>query len=398
MATLAEALNKKILATSLLTTKNSPVPVATQCRFRPASFLGVPACCEESLDAVSVKLALNLVDKLHTLVKPEVPLESRDMYENQNFNHQVNVIAQCMLCDKHRSEFNVKELSGTYIQAIHTTATAEVSNIETLATTLRQKHTEKILQELQVREQSVSKNRSTHKAKQPLSNSWSTPSTAKRSPMLKSKSTTTAPSAWRPGASPPTPTPDPRKAQAASPPTRSGGEREKVREKDNGFKREGDHGNAISPWLTAHFDAQARVESPKVKSSIEIYEERWKAEDPFNAISDSMDEIMRRIPWPMLNRCASEVDEMGVHAFYSAASRENTRNCHDFFNKEKLKWHPDRIDYRFPGVRGVERLKQQASLIFRVLCIVEIKYKEQAPRKGLQLWGVGPEAYFDLTQ
>lgn len=80
--------------------------------------------------------------------------------------------------------------------------------------------------------------------------------------------------------------------------------------------------------------------------------------------------IDQQIVFPVSTGNAAEVTEQAVSDFLREALRSQVSGTHPadkllYLKKERLRWHPDKIDQRFHGHLGIEKVKELAGVIIQ---------------------------------
>ena len=335
MAPLNETQTKKIILTALLTPSSGPALIKATCTFTSKPLRGPVYECGQMLGQDLTDMALYAAEQLSDQVPSESPAEIWSAAPTSQFRQKILELAQCMLCDAHRSPQAVAELSHRCIASIALAVSAEKEAAERICADLLHA----------ARQETTLRNQASQQPRRP------TTSRPVHNPTTKNARD------------------DVRQEQVPTGTKRKG--REDFQSKSYQPLSAEEQEESILPWPPIE---RIKKQRPRFHDD---YERRWNRTCPWNVSYKSAQDLIKRFPWPMAFVHPDGISELGVRLFYEHAVKESDLTSREYFRREKLKWHPDRIDLKFKGGCGKTELRRLATVIFRTLSAVEQEFKPQ---------------------
>jgi len=121
------------------------------------------------------------------------------------------------------------------------------------------------------------------------------------------------------------------------------------------------------------YPSSPAVPKPAPRSGVDIfrtYHWFWQSVEDSGPKFDDGKKIDQQIVFPVHTGIAADVTEKAVSGFLREALQSPTTGSHTadkllFLKKERLRWHPDKIDQRFGGLLGAEKVKGLACMIIQ---------------------------------
>lgn len=303
------------------------LPVGATCRFSTSvpPGAGRPWICENILHPTQVMQAFELIEGLYLHSNPALGLQTVHSCDWVLIGDRVRRIVSLLLCSQHGSIDAVQTLTDHYLEAIRNVAAAELSNAQAL-----HKKTVELYKSRINSEYSAKAARPNASAKspfgsakipqQPFRNPWSHP--------------------------PPQPTYEHKRRRTTNP-----------HPHDSHISRPTGPNPAFAasrPW----------------SNIFQNYRKFWQGVENSDAQFDTERTIDQQIIFPVHTGNAAEVTDQAVNEFLREVLRSPISGTHTadkllFLRKERLRWHPDKIDQRFNGLLGVEKVKELAGVIIQ---------------------------------
>ncbi|GAB7345888.1 hypothetical protein MBLNU457_4131t2 [Dothideomycetes sp. NU457] len=317
------------------------LPVGSTCRFcismPPGS--GRPLICENILDPAQIMHAFELIEWLYLHVSPSIGLDDVLRSHCVFLRAEVQRIVGLLLCPQHGSQPNaVETLTDHYFEAMRSVATTELSNAQSLHKKMTDLYKARINNEYSAKGVNASAKSSFNPANVPRP-----PHRNPYSHVDPQQSYTKNYAHFKPPYNQPQSAYEHKRRRTNQPHVPDG----------HAFSA-GVPNPATRPWSNV----------------FQSYRTFWLNVENSSAKFDAGVNIDQQIIFPVHTGNASEMTEQAVNDFLREALRSHISGTHAadkllFLKKERLRWHPDKIDQRFNGLLGVEKVKELAGVIIQ---------------------------------
>lgn len=328
MTCLIDAVHGKIILEALCSNTYCEPAIGATCRFRTSPGIGGLAhSCDTRLDLDSIQVALSEMRDLPAHVGNGNQLEAGDVYKQPSFRASLVTIAQAMLCDDHRRGRGVDHLVNRLASAIQQAALAEHQKQSVQYSAVLRAATDRALSE------ASKASRRPHM-----------PPVPKRDMHFSAPSLEAKPNLFG----------DPVSIRGMGSHCEPG-----TVDKDT------DRGQRKRPWtqLKADIEGPVIVDLTGQSATVTTQAEPGATDGPQ---AEQPTSIINNLCYPVISGRPTDVTERNVLNFYRIALTMQ-QNRRAFLIKEKIKWHPDKIDHRYAHAVDKEELKEIASVIIRAL-------------------------------
>ncbi|PNS19604.1 hypothetical protein CAC42_7448 [Sphaceloma murrayae] len=336
------AANRKLIISALFTAKYGAYPISITCSHRVSVTPGTTVKCERTLDADSLLSAINTVEKIHSCIPAGEGLEFLSRFGWKEFVDRLTYVATCMFCDEHRTSFAVTDLTDRYIVSLRLSAQREYESAEDLLGRIR------TAQFYPVKEDIYRLKRAQDQQKPAGGNTY--PS---YNGQQQSRSGTHH-----------------QQSQGRDP--NSHHDESSTPKKPHGREVFGKQYDQHYPGYQSDRASSPIIEpTDKWPGVVTMYRRFWsldKYTDPNQDKDASKDvSLLFRLYFPVESGQYYDVEDAAVKTFYEKATLYWGGNVLETLKTERTKWHPDKIDQRFAGHRDLNRAKECANVVFRVL-------------------------------
>ena len=318
---LVDLINQKIIVTAFCNPIRNNLPVTTCCRYRTTVAPGSARfwTCDRIVEHPQINRAFALIEDLNMYIPPDAGLECDFVYQSETFRKHLHSIVSLLVCPEHaQAQDAIQTVTLHYLEAIRSTALNELTNAQSLYQRTSEMH------------------------KTRIANGYNQKHPRPTAPAKSSYSTTSLP-----------------QQQNNNPyvqPQYPGGSQKRKR--------------TVRPDIRDAF-----VENPTKRPTLrfptrpwviifQTYHRFWTEVENDVTKFISGEGMAEQIRFPVHSGDAEDVTEQAVEEFLHEALQRQIDKM-SFLKKERLRWHPDKIDQRFNGLQGAEKVKEMAGMIIQ---------------------------------